>query len=719
MGHQALSNADGSTDGTPLAPTRTVRFGPYELDPHGLRKYGLKVKLSGHPLELLLLLVEHSGELVTREELRDRLWPEGVFVDFEPSLNGAVKRLRRTLNDDPQEPRYIETCPRQGYRFIGVLEPQPANETDDLANGTTLDADAVPALLPGEVSNPDSKAVEPASQSRVAARRYRRIAMTGIVALIAVAAFLAYRFTRTSPPVASLTPVRHVQFRSSIAVLGFKNLSSRRDADWLSTAITQMLATELARGEKVRIIPDEDLARAKFDLGLKEKDVYSLDTLRALRTDVGSDYVVTGSYAVVGHNKSGQVRVDLRLLEAISGETLASIAVSGNQSEIFELVSRAGQQMRVKLGSTVAPEGDVDWRTVLPANPAAARLYSEGLSHLRVFENLAASEPLQRSIAIEPSFALAHVALAEAWSAVGYDARALASARQALSLSNSLPEDERLEIEGLYYELKRDWPGAIGVYRHLWHDFPDDLDSGLKLAAAQASAGDTNEALATLSSLRSFPGLEDPRIDLTEASIAARNKDYPRQQVLAENAVEKARSSGARLLMARAHLLTGAALHHQSKLSEATKSYSAARLIFEEAGDRDGSATALTQLGIVLSESGDLVGSRDRLEKAREYFRQIGNEIGLAATLTNLAEVSRAQGDLRQARELYREALDIFARTGRNEEDGAPASDLRASLYNKSNFQSARAAYESLLESRKADDPSQSVIAKDKSETPD
>ena len=217
---------------------------------------------------------------------------------------------------------------------------------------------------------------------------------------------------------------------------------------------------------------------------------------------------------------------------------------------------------------------------------------------------------LQKSIAIEPSFALAHVALAEAWSALGYDARAVASAQQALSLANSLPEDVRFEIEGRYYELKQDWPGAIGVYRHLWRDFPDDLDSGLKLAAAQASAGNTNEALATLSSLRSFPGLEDPRIDLTEASIAARNKDYRRQQVLAEKAVEKARRSGARLLMARAHLLTGAALHHQSKLTEASNHYSAAELIFEEAGDRDGSATALTQLGIVLGESGDLAGAQ-------------------------------------------------------------------------------------------------------------
>ena len=199
-----------------------MRFGPYELDPHGLRKYGLKLKLSGHPLELLLLLVRRPGELVTREEIRERLWPEGVFVDFEPSLNSAIKRLRQRLHDNPQEPRYIETCPRQGYRFVGVVEPEPASETDAVANGEPVEADAISLSLPGNLSDPISETVGHASRSGVRTRRYRRVAAIGIAALIAFAAFLVHRFTRTAPPVAALAPVRQIQFRSSIAVLGFK-----------------------------------------------------------------------------------------------------------------------------------------------------------------------------------------------------------------------------------------------------------------------------------------------------------------------------------------------------------------------------------------------------------------------------------------------------------------------------------------------------------------
>src|SRR3981081_2020659 len=114
--------------GESVASQCFVGFGPYLLDRRTgeLRKHGIRIKLSGQPLEVLVLLLERPGELVSREELRQRLWANDVFVDFERSLNSAVKKLRRALNEDPQEPRYIETYPRKGYRFIGVIEQEPA-----------------------------------------------------------------------------------------------------------------------------------------------------------------------------------------------------------------------------------------------------------------------------------------------------------------------------------------------------------------------------------------------------------------------------------------------------------------------------------------------------------------------------------------------------------------------------------------------------------------
>ena len=123
--------------------TAVVRFGPYVVDRRRgeVWKYDQRIKLSGQPFEVLNLLLDRPGELVTREELRQRLWTDDVFVDFERSLNSAVKKLRRALNEDPQQPRYIETYPRKGYRFIGVIEQEPPSivpSTAPNAENTTL-----------------------------------------------------------------------------------------------------------------------------------------------------------------------------------------------------------------------------------------------------------------------------------------------------------------------------------------------------------------------------------------------------------------------------------------------------------------------------------------------------------------------------------------------------------------------------------------------------
>lgn len=681
-----------------------IRFGPYEVDRRAgeVRKHNQKIRLSGQPFEVLSLLLERPGEVVTREEIQQRLWTENIFVDFERSLNSAIKKLRGALNDDPHSPRYIETLPKKGYRFIGTIEPPTVTEP---AASEEQGAVAHLFLLPEARSGPPVSSADTANPAPIepASNHRKWMAAIALAALMAFSSLFVYRANRKVRVAVDAVAPKSVNRRSPIAVLGFKNLSSGRDADWLSTAFTRMLATELAAGDKIRVIPEETVARAKIDLGLQEKNGYPRDTLRALRADLGSDYVVAGSYVALGDKNAGQVRMDIRLQETISGETLASIAVSGKQSEIFDLVARAGQEMRHKLGSTVAPEGDVDWRTVLPANREAARLYSEGLAHLRVFENPAALDLLQKSVLLAPDFALGHAALAEAWSALGYDARAIASAQKALSLSAALPEDERLEVRGRYYELNHDWAGAIGVYRHLWEDYPDDLESGLRLAAAQTAAGSANDALTTLSGLRSVPvsQRDDPRIDLAEASVAARMGDYKRQQALAEQAARKAKSSGARLLLARAQLVKGWALDDQSQLKEAKQAYSAARQIFDEAGDGSGAATALNDLGIVLQKEGDLAGAEKSLGQARDYFLQVGAESSFAAALTNLGEVCRAEGRLSEAEDLYRQALQIFRKTGRKDNEYSTMNNLGGVLYQTGDFRGARKLFQDLLTFRK------------------
>jgi TolB-like protein len=188
-----------------------------------------------------------------------------------------------------------------------------------------------------------------------------------------------------------------IKTRRSVAVLGFKNLSGRPDESWLSTALAEMLNTELAAGEQLRVISGENVAQMKVNFSLPEEDTYSKATLNRIRKNLSADEVVAGSYLALGN---GQLRVDLRLQDASSGEELASVAESGSEAEVSDLVGRAGEKLREKLGvSSVSTEDAGAVRASLPSNPDAARLYSDGLAKLRGFDNLAARDLFQNGIA--------------------------------------------------------------------------------------------------------------------------------------------------------------------------------------------------------------------------------------------------------------------------------------------------------------------------------
>jgi len=166
-----------------------VRFGLFELDLQAreLRKSGIRIKLQDQPFQILASLLERPGEIVTREELQKRLWPADTFVDFDLSLNSAVKKLRQALNDDSDNPRFIETLYRRGYRFIG-----PVNGNSK-TNGLAL-SESTP--LQTEVSPPSPASVA-AVPRRSAARGKSLLLAASVLVLFAVA--MAFRFVPAKP----------------------------------------------------------------------------------------------------------------------------------------------------------------------------------------------------------------------------------------------------------------------------------------------------------------------------------------------------------------------------------------------------------------------------------------------------------------------------------------------------------------------------------------
>jgi len=458
---------------------------------------------------------------------------------------------------------------------------------------------------------------------------------------------------------ATPAPSTAIKRRRSVAVLGLKNVSGQADKAWLATALSEMLTTELGAGEQLRTVASENVAQMKVNLSLADADAYSPETLQKIHKNLNADEVVVGSYVPLSGN---QIRLDLRLQDAVAGETLASVSEKGREDQIDDVVSRAGAELREKLGvSDVTPEDAATVKAALPSNQEAVRLYSQGLAKLRAKDDLAARDLLLQTISLEPNFASAHSALAEAWNALGYDSKATTEAKKAFDLSGELGREDKLAIEARYHEVTHDWDGAIGVYRTLTTFFPDNLEYGLRLASAQDSAGKPKDALETLQALKSLPApaSEDPRIDLQEADSDSLVSDWKGVTVVAARAATKARASGARIVVAQALLREGAGFRYLSDFQKSDAAFREAQGTFAAIGDRRATASATMGLATSAYNRGDLNSARALYTQSLAVFREIGSQHNLANSLRDVAITYYDQGDLAQAQKMYEEALRI------------------------------------------------------------
>jgi eukaryotic-like serine/threonine-protein kinase len=448
--------------------------------------------------------------------------------------------------------------------------------------------------------------------------------------------------------------------RRSVAVLGFKNLSGRQDEAWLSTALSEMLTTELAAGEKLRTVPGENVAQMKISLSLPDADGYGKETLAKIRKNLAADDVVLGSYLALGAQSGGSVRLDLRLQDAAAGETIAAVSEDGSEAQLSDLISRSGKKLREKLGAGEVSGADADAvKASLPANPEAARLYSEGLKKLRTFDNVAARDLLVKSVATEQNFALAHSALASAWRGLGYDQESKHEAKKAFDLSKNLPEEDRLFIEARYDAMIDEDEKSAELYRTLWSLYPDDIEYGYRLGSEQVYAGKPKDALVTVQSLRKLPAPsdDDPRIDLLEAAAASKLADFKLEQAVAAKAVIKADSLGARLVRAQALDQEGWALEMQGNHAQALPLFRESEHLYSAAGNRAGAAGEMIDMALVLADEHDTAGARKLYEESLDISRAVGDRYRIAAALSNLGILLAEEGDWKEAIKKYQEAI--------------------------------------------------------------
>jgi eukaryotic-like serine/threonine-protein kinase len=687
-----------------LAPSaRIFRFGRFEADDARgtLIRAGLRVRLQDQPFRVLIWLLERSGEIITREELRQQLWPEGTFVDFDGSLNVILKKLRAALDDDSDNPRFIETVPRRGYRFIAPVTAELAASEPQTSAGGAVAGDPTGPGVPRKASADGVAKTAPKLDVYYAF-------FAAVLLIVVVVGWYARRDffrarTSTVQPAATAP-----NLRKSVAVLDFRNLSGKADDGWLATAFPEMLSTELAAGGKLRLVSGEDVANLLLSSPWSQTDTLGQKTTARIGVALNSDVLVLGSYTSIGRPERKQLRLDVRLQDARTGEILAEVAEIGGRQNFFQLISRIGAELRDQLGVPgVAGTDEPSVLASLPSNHDAARLYSLGLAKLRDYDALAAKNLFEQAILADPKFPLSHSMLARAWSQLGYGQKRKEEAKRALDLSAKLPRVNRMLVEGDYYESLAQHEKAASTYQALFALFPDSVEYGLQLATAQAAAGQGNQAMGTIAQLRRLPppASGDPRIDLAEERATPINQAAA--LLLARNAAAKAAAQDKKLVYAQALAWECMILIYGDDPERGKVSCEDASKIFVAAGNRLAAADAVRLIG-------DSQGAQGHYEQAIATYRQaltvlegLGEEHAKTGTiLNNMAGAYINMGQLDRAEQLYRKAKYHFEQAGDKGNAGTALGNIADVLYVRGKLPDAARLYQQAIDSEALLSPS-------------
>jgi tetratricopeptide (TPR) repeat protein len=358
------------------------------------------------------------------------------------------------------------------------------------------------------------------------------------------------------------------------------------------------------------------------------------------------------------------VRLDLKLLDTRTGEVAAILTQTGGETDLVELVARTGEMLRgrLSLGALSASEKEAA-RASQPSGGDVARLYSEGLGHLRVAACSAARGPLEQAVATDPTYALARSALAQALNCLGHDDRALAEAKKAVELSANLPDHIRLTTEAQLFRLSKQPDKALEAYQKLFERFPDNFDYGFELANLQLGLGRENDFLQTMAALRRLPtpAGDNPRLDMLDAAFEATAGRFVDALARIQAMRARAEQLGMRLAWADAGLFE-ARIHLALKQpAEAVAVAEKARAVYEAANDLDGIAKTLGVEAAAHEAQGDRAGVERAEKQVQSIARDLENprqmwsfKLMLGVRMLSQGRVDTALPALEDSREIAR-----------------------------------------------------------------
>ncbi|MCB1035416.1 MAG: tetratricopeptide repeat protein, partial [Acidobacteria bacterium] len=670
-------------------------IGDFQVDARRRRllNQGEVVSLPSKAFDLLLVFLESHGEVLRKEALLERLWPE-TFVS-EGNLSQNVFLLRKALGDSAGDHHFIVTVPRQGYRFVATVQERFRSTPDEgRPQVPMLVPEPVPLVLPRFASQlPVETRPILVGRRRIPRRKAAPwlLLIAGLVSVVVLTVLLQGRPEPRPTEAASANPRMIV-----VAVPNFRSQTARPESEWLRTGLAEMMQTELTVGPRFRPLP-----RDQVQAVLQDHERSGPALWLRLRQTLAVDWTVEGTFVHLESPEGNRVRLDIAVLAGPDGEEICRLTEGGLESELLELVSRLNARLRrsLDIGEPSAEEAR-QGRRLRVKDFEALRLYSEGLDLLRRYRYGAASELLSQASALEPSSPLIHSALALAKAGLGFDRDAGEEAKRAHDLAADLAPRERLWIEAQWRESTQQWEEAATLLKSLLAFYPDDLEAGLRLAAALRQQGKGHEALSEVENLQSLPPPlgEDPRIQL-EKALALKALSRPEDGLEAARAARRqAERAGRSIVHAMALTEEAVALADLGHPDESLARYGEAETIFRRIGDPLQVAVVLSSRAVVLHRRGSFKEARQLYRQALEVFEGIGHRRGVASQLTNLGMLEKDVGHLTEARELFEGADVRFQEIGDEQRRALALSGLGSTFWRLGDIEKARQAHEESLE---------------------
>jgi DNA-binding winged helix-turn-helix (wHTH) protein/tetratricopeptide (TPR) repeat protein len=495
---------------------------------------GAVLVLPDQPLQILRMLVEANGEIVTREEIRERLWPDDTVVEFDHSINTAIKKLRRALVDSGDEPHYIGTIAKRGYRLLVPVErveaaysldelPRPSPE-DGLERGTQVFADArgrddkreklLAASTPAGVIAQAAAAVgvdEPSVQASTVGQRWHRRGTRVVAAVVVFAAAIAgtvYWRTRRAPKLTE---------RDTIVLADFDNQTG--DAVFDDT-LKQALSAQLSQSPFVNVLPNRQVRSALNEINRSTNELLTADLARQVCQHAGSKAVLAGSIGSFGK----EYILELKAADCSSRQILGEAQERApGKGEVLKALDEAAISVRKQMGEPLISVQKFAMPSAQATEPSleAWKAYTTG-TKIYSEQGIAAGLPFyKRAVEIDPNFARAYNALSIAYEDMHETKLSDEYGRRAYELRNTVTERERFTIESHYYEnTTGELDKAAHTYKLWQQSYPKDVSAYLDFGFLSTKLGNLEDALEAMrEAMRLRPDSWIAYIDLASAYV--------------------------------------------------------------------------------------------------------------------------------------------------------------------------------------------------------